>query len=198
MAVTLLPIWILLSYLSGAVPYGVLLSRARGVDLRQVGSGNIGATNASRALGKKLGLAVLLLDILKGLLPVLAARLLLPPGPHKDNVVACAMVAAVLGHLFPVFLKFRGGKGVATGLGVYLAAAPLVGLIGALVYAGLYAAFRISSLGSLVATLAVPGFMFLLKTPLPQCLAGSVIAAFIILKHHQNIRRLLRGEEKKI
>lgn len=187
-----------LAFLSGAVPYGLLLSRARGVDLRQVGSGNIGATNAARALGKKLGLVVLLLDILKGLIPTLVARAVLPATNEGQLWVAITMLAAVVGHVFTPFLGFRGGKGVATGLGVMLAASPLAALAGAGLYAGLYAAFRISSLGSLSGTLLAPVAMFMLGTPRPQCLASLVVALIIIAKHHSNIRRLIRGEEGKV
>jgi acyl phosphate:glycerol-3-phosphate acyltransferase len=186
------------AYLSAAVPYGLIIARARGVDIRKVGSGNIGATNAARALGKRLGAFVLLLDILKGLGPVLAARLLLPcddPGPLW---LAGTMVASVLGHMFPIFLGLRGGKGVATGLGVILVASPWAGLAGIVLYAGLYAALRISSLGSLVGTLAAPVVMYFTGSPLPVCVAGLAIGILIVIKHHENIRRLIRREEGRI
>jgi acyl phosphate:glycerol-3-phosphate acyltransferase len=197
----MIPGWLFvaLAFVLGAVPFGVVVARARGVNLREVGSGNIGATNAARAMGKKLGALVLLLDVLKGLGPTLAARLLLSPtDPHLDGWIGGTMVAAVLGHVFTPFLRFRGGKGVATGLGVVLAACPLAGLIGAVVYAGMYAAFRISSLGSLAGSLAAPIAMLLLGYPRPQWLAGLAVFAIVLCKHQENIRRLVRGEEGKV
>jgi acyl phosphate:glycerol-3-phosphate acyltransferase len=197
----MLPGWLFvaLAFVLGAIPFGVVVARARGVNLREVGSGNIGATNAARALGKKLGALVLLLDVIKGVAPTLAARLLLSPAdPCLDGWIGGTMVAAVLGHVFTPLLHFRGGKGVATGLGVVLAACPLAGLIGALVYAGLYAAFRISSVGSLAGALAAPLAMLLLGYPRPQWLAGLAVFVIVLCKHHQNIRRLVRGEEGKV
>jgi acyl phosphate:glycerol-3-phosphate acyltransferase len=189
--------WVLASYLSGAVPYGLLISRARGLDIRKIGSGNIGATNAARAMGKRLGLLVLLLDLLKGLAPVLAARLLLP-AEHRELWVAGCMVSAVLGHVFSIFLGLRGGKGVATGLGVILAVSPVAALVGVILFVALYAVFRLSSLGSLVGTLVAPGVMLLRGLPRVECLAALTIALLILLKHHENIRRLLRGEERRV
>src|SRR5688500_11562142 len=110
------------SYLAGSIPFGLVVARARGVDIRAVGSKNIGATNVARALGKKLGALVLFLDALKGLLPTLVARHAL----HlDDNLVALVGLAAILGHVFPVWLRFRGGKGVATALGVFAALTPV-------------------------------------------------------------------------
>jgi len=188
-----------LAFVSGAVPYGLIISRARGVDLRAVGSGNIGATNAARALGKKLGALVLLLDLLKGLVPTLLTRLLLPASdPLLDVWIGATMVAAVLGHVFTPFLRGRGGKGVATGFGAILASSPLAGLVGAAVYAGLYACFRISSLGSLAGSLVAPLVMLLLGEPRPRWLAALLVSLLIVAKHRENIRRLLRGEEGKV
>lgn len=186
------------AYLSAAVPYGLIIARACGIDIRKVGSGNIGATNAARALGKKLGALVLLLDVLKGLGPVLAARLLLPREDWGPLWLAGTMVASVLGHMFSIFLGLRGGKGVATGLGVILVASPWAGLAGIVLYAGLYAVLRISSLGSLVGTLGAPVVMYFTGSPLPVCGAGLVIGILIVIKHHENIRRLLRREEGKV
>ncbi len=189
---------VVIGFVSGAVPYGLLISRARGIDLRQIGSGNIGATNAARALGKRLGALVLLLDTLKGLLPTVAARLVLGSRPDGDLWIAGTMAAAVLGHMFTPLLRFRGGKGVATGLGVIAAACPWAGLLGLAIYAGIYAAFRISSVGSLVGTLLAAPLMYLFGTPVPQCLAALFVGLLIVVKHHENLRRLVKGEEKKI
>jgi len=186
------------AYLSAAVPYGLIIARARGIDLRQVGSGNIGATNAARALGKKLGALVLLLDVLKGLGPVLAARLLLPPSDEGALWLGGAMVAGVGGHMFSIFLGLRGGKGVATGLGVILVASPWAGAAGIVLYVGIYAATRISSLGSLAGTLCSPVVMYFTGSPLPVCGAALAIGILIVVKHHENIRRLIRREEGKV
>lgn len=187
-----------LSFLSGAMPYGLLLCRARGVNIREVGSGNIGATNVARALGKRWGLLALVLDLLKGLVPVLLVQRLLAGHPALDLVQAGVMAAAVMGHMFTPFLGFRGGKGVATGLGVILAVSPLAGATGIALYVGLYAAFRISSVGSLAGSLIAPLLMYITGAPAPQVAAGLLIALLILFKHHDNIRRLLRGEEHRV
>jgi glycerol-3-phosphate acyltransferase PlsY len=192
-------LFVVLAFLAGAVPFGPIVARLRGVDLRSVGSGNIGATNVARALGKRLALVVLLLDVAKGLGPTLAARLALPAGAEAASwIVGGAMLAAVLGHVFSPFLRFRGGKGVATALGVYLAASPLTGAIGLALYLALYAALRLSSLGSLAGSLAAAASLFLLGAPPPYCLAGVAIAVTVLATHRENIRRLLRGEERKV
>jgi acyl phosphate:glycerol-3-phosphate acyltransferase len=186
------------AYLSGAVPYGVLIARVRGVDLRTVGSGNIGATNAARAVGKALGALVLLLDVLKGLGPALAGRWLLPSDGAGALWLSGVMISAVLGHSFSVFLRLRGGKGVATGLGVILAVAPWAGLAGIVVFAVIYAASRLASLGSLGGAAAAPAVMFWRGEPRELCLAASIIAVLIVGKHHANIRRLVLRKEHKL
>jgi glycerol-3-phosphate acyltransferase PlsY len=183
----------LAAFALGSIPTGVIVARARGIDLRKVGSGNIGATNVGRAMGKGWALFVLLFDALKGYVPVALAPRWLPP-----MGVAIVAIAAVLGHMFSVFLKGRGGKGVATSLGAALAIAPLAALASAAVYAILYAAFRISSLGSLVAIATFPLALYLTgaRDPAPYVFAG-VIAVLVIARHKDNLRRLLRGEEHK-
>ena len=183
----------LLAYLSGSIPFGLLIARAvTGQDVRAVGSGNIGATNVARAAGRGAAAATLLLDALKGLGPVLLAARLFPATPWLP--AACA-IAAVLGHCFPVWLRFRGGKGVATGLGVALGLAPLAAAAGALVWVVLYKLLRISSVGSLAGvaiTLAVAAF----TAPREAVVALLVIAAVILVRHEGNLRRLLSREEK--
>lgn len=186
------------TYLLASIPFGLLVGRSRGVDVRQVGSGNIGATNVARALGKPLALLVLLLDTGKGLGPVLLGRALLAAEPHHELWVGGLMLAAVLGHCFTVFLRFRGGKGVATGLGVLLGAAPWAGLAALLAYGLLYALFRISSVGSLGGLTVGLGALFALKAPWPLLAAHGLILLVVVLRHHENLARLLRGEEKKI
>jgi len=184
---------IALSYLCGAIPTGVLIARRQGVDVRKVGSGNIGATNVARSLGKKAGLLTLLGDALKGLLPVLVVRFL----DLGDTSLACAAVAAFLGHLFSPFLGFSGGKGVATGLGVFLGLAPQAILLALGLFTLTFAASRIVSLASLVAAGATPLFLFLLSYPHIHLLAGAVIAILVIIRHHENVVRLLKGQERK-
>ncbi len=188
------------AYLSGSVPYGLVLTRlVADVDVRQVGSGNIGATNAARAGGKLVGVAVLVLDVLKAVVPVLLARLLLSGSPVADRWVMAVAVAAFVGHLFPVWLRFRGGKGVATGLGIFLVLAPWAALAGMAAYAVLYATTRISSLGSLAGTAVCCAGTFVahgVRSPIPW--AGLAISLLVVLRHRENIRRLLRGEEKRM
>src|SRR5262249_36247002 len=155
----LLPIAaVVVAYLLGSIPFGVVVAHFRHVDLRQVGSGNIGATNAARALGRKLGALVLVLDAAKAYFPLQLCRTLFHLGrpPFRGDarqywILAAVGFAAFLGHLYPIFLRGKGGKGVATGLGIFLALAPLCAGIAAAVWAGLYVVLRISSVGSLVA-----------------------------------------------
>jgi glycerol-3-phosphate acyltransferase PlsY len=173
------------AFMAGSFPTGVIVARARGIDIRKVGSGNIGATNVARALGKKWALFVLLVDALKGYVPTAVVRRFFPEVPASG--VALVALAAVVGHMFSIFLKGRGGKGVATTLGA------------ALVYAALYALFRISSVGSLAAMTSFPIAMAVLGGRPPAFIAfGVVIAILVIARHHENIRRLIRGEEGKV
>ena len=184
---------VLCAYVVGSVPTGVLIARARGVDLRQVGSGNIGATNVSRALGRPLGAVVLCMDLGKGLAAALAARTLLP----DVRWVALAGLATVLGHVFPIWLRFRGGKGVATGVGVMFALAPWAGVAGIVAYALVYGVTRISSVGSLAGALAVAvATTFVTRDPILWGLA-ALLCAIVVVRHRENIGRLLRGEERK-
>jgi len=181
------------AYLCGSIPTGVLIARRLGVEVRQVGSGNIGATNVARSAGKKAGLLTLLGDAAKGLLPVLIVRLL----DLRDTTLACTAVAAVLGHLFPIFLGFSGGKGVATGLGVFLGLAPYAILLALLLFLATFVFFRIVSLASLVAAAATPLLLLWLAYPSARVVAGLVIALLIIARHHENITRLWKGQEPK-
>ena len=181
------------AYLCGSIPTGALIAKRQGVVVQEAGSGNIGATNVARTAGKKAGLLTLIGDILKGLFPVLIVRWL----GLNEVVQASAAVMATLGHLFPVFLRFAGGKGVATGLGVFLGLAPIAILTALLGFALVFAGCRIVSLASLVATALTPGLIFFFAYPQPVLLAGLVIAGLIIVRHHENIGRLLKGEEQK-
>jgi glycerol-3-phosphate acyltransferase PlsY len=181
-------IWLLVAYLCGSIPFGLLIARLKtGKDVREVGSGNIGATNVARAAGRGAAIATLVLDALKGLVPVLLAR-----GPAWLPA-ACA-ICAVLGHCFPVWLKFRGGKGVATGLGVSLALAPWAALAGAATWGVLYKLYRISSVGSL-AGVAVALAVAALTSDAFAVEGVAAVAALIVVRHAGNIRRLLRKQE---
>lgn len=189
------------AFLLGAIPFGFLMGRAKGVDLREHGSGNIGATNVMRTLGRGPGALVLLLDALKGLIPVLTAvhGLKLSPG-----LVVAAGVAAILGHIYTPFLRFRGGKGVATSLGVLIGLSPVVAAATVLVFAVTVAATRYVSLGSLMGAVAQAVLFWTLPHhgetgfPLPYRIFSLIAAAFVVIRHRQNIQRLLSGTESKV
>lgn len=181
------------AYLIGSIPFGLLLTKAAGLgDVRAQGSGNIGATNVLRAGGKKLGAATLLLDLLKGLAAVLIARF-----AFGEVAVPYAAVAAVLGHCFPLWLGFRGGKGVATNAGVAFGLAWPLGLVYALVWLSMLAITRISSLAGMTAVIAATVAAALLGYG-DYIIALAVIAAIIIWLHRANIGRLLKGEEPRV
>jgi len=191
-------IWILLSYLLGSLPVGVLLAKLRGRDPRTIGSGNIGATNVMRAAGKTAGIVTLLGDALKGFLPVwLAIRFSFP-----ESVVAAAGFAAFLGHLFPLYLRFKGGKGIATALGIFLAFNYLAVLIDIVIFIVLLLKWRYVSLGSLVCAVLIPPMLLILKTPAPTPAPYIILCAIMIIpifiKHRENIRRLVAGTENRI
>jgi len=197
MSTVLQVLFIIGSYLLGAVPFGLIFTKLLSrVDVRTVGSGNIGATNVLRAAGKKAALLTLLADALKGYLPVLIAKLLF----QDDYVTILCGAAAVLGHNFPVYLKFKGGKGVATSYGVVLAVSPFIGLFCLLAW--LLAAFlwRYSSLSALVSFACYPILTFLMTTHAsrPYGLLSLFIFGMIYYRHRENIKRLLAGTESKI
>ena len=184
---------LLLGYLLGSIPFGLVFTRAAGLgDIRRVGSGNIGATNVLRAGGKALAAATLLADGGKG-----AAAVLLAGWAWGPAAAAWAGLAAVLGHLFPVWLRFRGGKGVATGLGVLLAAAPLAGAVACAVWLAMAKLGRRSSLAGLAAFAAAPVAAWAVYGAGRGWLALAV-AALVFARHHANIRRLLAGTEPRI
>lgn len=198
-------IWIATAaYLLGSIPVGYLLVRIfRRQDIRTVGSGNIGATNVLRSGGKGLGAATFVLDAMKGsaavLLGAYVAAPLLPAWPQRD-VEALAALFAVLGHMFPIWLRFRGGKGVATGFGVFLVAAPYAALAAITVFAIVFAFSRYVSLASILGAASFPVFAwFTVSGPKPAFfLAVQVaVALLVIVKHHPNIRRLLTGTENR-
>lgn len=195
-----------LAYLLGSIPFGYLVVKASGRgDVRETGSGGTGATNVTRRAGKGAGVLTLALDALKGAAAVLVARLVLTEGFRVDWWVAAAAVAAVAGHCFPVWLGFRGGKGVATGLGVFALLAPLALLCALPVFLLVVWATRYVSLGSIVAAALVPFAVWALgargyvrgEELLPVLTAAALGGALIIFMHRANIGRLLRGEESK-
>lgn len=184
---------IIFTYLLGSVPTGYLMGAWMGVDVRTAGSGNIGATNVARVLGKRQGILTLAADVAKGLIPVFAAfQLGFAPG-----AAALVGTAAFLGHLYPVFLKFQGGKGVATALGVYAGLAPLTALVLIVIFAAVALASRIVSLGSMAAAVAAPVTLWFFSYPPPVVGLSALIAALIILRHRGNLRRLFAGTEPR-
>ena len=188
------------SYLAGSIPFAFLLTRwVRGVDVRTVGSGNVGATNASRVLGPRWFLVVFTLDALKGALPVLllagAAGVADDALPHLR--MGCGL-AAILGHVFPVFLGFRGGKGVATGAGVLTALATLPALSALGVFFVALLAFRYVSLGSVIASAALPVLAWLYGTDVEIVVFCGAVAALVIVLHRKNIARIAAGTEPRV
>jgi glycerol-3-phosphate acyltransferase PlsY len=186
---------IVLGYLSGSVPYDKLFARARGVDIQEEGSGNIGATNVTRVLGKKLGAVVLLFDVVKGALPVGLALWLAARGDAPAHAVAATGLAAVAGHCFPVWLRFRGGKGVATSLGVFVVLDPIASAISVALFVLTYAVARAASVGSLVAALAFPFLLFARGRPAIDVTLAAAMFLIILVRHRDNLARLRRGRE---
>jgi glycerol-3-phosphate acyltransferase PlsY len=195
-----------IAYLLGSIPFGYLIVRAKeGSDVRETGSGGTGATNVTRRAGKGAGVLTLALDALKGACAVLLARWLLAPGFGVNWWVAACALAVIVGHVFPVWLKFRGGKGIATGLGAFLCIAPLaVGCV-ALVFVAVVAATRYVSLGSIMAVALLPLFVWLIyardvQSALVQPAVAASVAggALVVFMHRANIGRLVRGEESKL
>jgi acyl phosphate:glycerol-3-phosphate acyltransferase len=184
------------AYLLGSLSFAVLLVRlSTGKDIRAEGSGNAGATNVLRAHGKKLGLAVAALDIGKGALAVFLVRQV----TADPRYAAAAAFAAILGHVFPIFYGFRGGKGVATAVGAFLALAPLPTLVCIGIFVAVVAATRYVSVGSIVAMVLLPpvaGTLF--HAPRPTVVAAAAAAALVVVKHRDNLRRLAQGKERKL
>jgi acyl phosphate:glycerol-3-phosphate acyltransferase len=185
---------VLLGYVLGSVPTGLLVGRAFGVDVRKVGSGNIGMANVLRAAGKWAAALTMLGDMLKGLIPVIIARNL------TDNawVLAAVALAAVIGHCWPVFLGFRGGKGVATGAGTSIGLAPLVGLSLFAFWWIVVLLSRYTSLGAIAVMVVSPFAFWLSGQPLPYVLYTVIGGALVLWRHRENARALLKGTERKI
>ena len=190
-------------YLLGSIPFGMIATRLGGAgDIRKIGSGNIGATNVLRSGRKDLAAITLIGDAGKGVVAVLLARWFAHYAGMGDQVtpivVALAGGSAFVGHLFPVWLKFNGGKGVATFYGVLLTAAWPVGVLAALTWLAMAALFRISSLAALTAAVLTWLFAFATDQPRPMVVLCVFMAVLIFIRHHQNISRLLKGQEPKI
>lgn len=184
------------SYLTGAIPFGLFFGRAMGgVDVRTVGSGNIGATNVLRGAGKTAALLTLLADALKGLIPVLLAAWLF----SDDTITALSGIAAIVGHNFPVYLRFKGGKGVATSFGVVLAVAPWTGLVCLSTWAAAAAVWRYSSLSALIAFALYPLITFAFSGDSRSLsLLSLFVFGLMYYRHRDNVKRLLAGTEPKI
>lgn len=204
---------ILLSYLVGSIPTGLLVARARGINIREHGSGNLGATNVFRVLGPLPGLAVLVIDLLKGVVAVgLIAQIRIAGeatpaifGAYGSGwMMVVAGGAAVLGHIFTAYAGFRGGKGVATGTGVAVALAPVPVLVGAALFGLVVLLTRYVSLASLVAAASLPltqlvrQWIFGISVPAPMMWFTVVVPVLILITHHRNIQRLLAGREHRI
>lgn len=186
-------LWAVIGYLLGSIPFGIVITRALGLgDLRRIGSGNIGATNVLRTGNKPAALATLLLDSGKGAIAVLLARWL-----AGADAALVAGAAAFLGHLFPIWLGFRGGKGVATFLGTVLALDWRLGLAACAIWLLTAAVSRISSLSALVAAVLTPALAWWLDGA-PMAAVTGFMAVLILIRHHANIRRILAGSEPKI
>ncbi len=187
-------IFLLFSYLLGSVPFGLIFSRLKGVDPRKMGSGNIGATNVMRAAGKSYGLLTLLCDILKGFLPVYIAKYI----GFSESVAALMGFASFIGHILPLSLKFRGGKGVATALGVFLAFNPLASAIALAIFVSVVIIWRYVSLGSLVSSISFPFLLIMMDESKEVRLLAALVVAIVVLRHSDNIARLVAGKENKL
>jgi len=202
----ILIIVVIVSYLLGSIPFGYLIVRKKvGADIRETGSGGTGATNVSRRAGKAAGIYTLVLDALKGAVAVVWAVVLVGSSSRAAWIVTAAAIAVIVGHIFPVWLKFRGGKGVATGVGVFLMLAPIALVCAGILFLAIVLFTRYVSLGSVVAAATIPLFVWLQSvfvTPVadlrPLLTAAVVCAALIVFAHRGNIGRLAHGTEAQI
>lgn len=185
----------MVAYLIGSIPFGYLIVRGKfGADIRQTGSGGTGATNVSRRAGKLAGVVTLLLDALKGAAAVFFAR----AATGSEWIVAGAAVAVIVGHIFPVWLGFRGGKGVATGAGVFVVLTPVAVLSAGIVFLATVITTRYVSLGSIIGASMIPLFVWILSDSRPSLIAAVLGALLIVFAHRGNIGRLAHGTEAKI
>lgn len=189
---TLLPLF---AFFVGAIPFGYILGLAKGIDIRKHGSGNVGATNVARVLGKKYGVAVYILDFLKGFIPTFLAVNYFGTDSWLTALVG---LAAVAGHMFSPFLGFKGGKGVATASGVLFGISPLLGLVVLALWFAVFKASGYVSLGSMVAALGAIYLVGMLGYPFPVKFLVTVTAVLILVKHKSNLERLMEGRELKV
>lgn len=195
MSLAVFIIFVVIAYLLGSIPSGILVARALGgVDPRTIGSKNIGATNVSRSAGKRAGVITLLGDLLKGAIPTFIAFRL----NHDPLFVSLVGIAAFAGHLFPIYLKFKGGKGVATACGVMLVICPLAILLSALVFFIIVGIKKYVSLASIISAGMLPVFLSFSPRGKDYVFMGVAISVLIIIKHKENIKRLIEGTENKI
>ena len=192
----------LAAYLLGSIPTSYIFGKVfKKIDIRKYGSGNVGATNVFRVMGKKYGIAVLIIDMLKGFLAVAILPILFYSEPFPislDLLKIILGVASICGHIWTVFLKFKGGKGVATSAGVLIGLSPIVMLCSLVVWSIVAFLSKYVSLASIIAALSVPIFMWLLKQPKQYLIVTSLLAVLVVYKHRSNIGRLLSGQEAKI
>ena len=182
------------AYLLGSIPFSYLVARARGIDVRKVGSGNVGATNVMRAAGRNAGMLAFVLDFAKGSVAVLIARAVAPDG----SVPAWSAVAAVLGHMYPVWLRFRGGKGVATGVGAFLPLVPVAAAAAFLAFGLALLATRYVSLASIAGTIILAVLAFLSGPNPAVARAAAGLALLIVWKHRGNLKRIAQGTESRL
>jgi acyl phosphate:glycerol-3-phosphate acyltransferase len=185
---------VLVGYLAGSVPFAYLLARRAGIDVRRAGSGNVGAANVLRTTGTWRGVIVMALDVAKGMAAVAVAHQAAGPGA----VVAASGAAAVVGHIYPVWLRFQGGKGVAVAAGVFGLLAPLATAVAAAVFLATVWVTRYISLGSIAATVVLPPIAWMAGAPDGVVLAASATAGLILFRHRANVRRLASGTERKM
>lgn len=189
---------VIIAYLIGSIPFGYLIVRAtRGGDVRDTGSGGTGATNVSRSAGKAAGIFTLILDALKGAMAVLVARTVLN-GHNTDWPIAAVAIAVIVGHIFPVWLRFRGGKGVATNAGVFLAVEPPAVLVAGLIFVAFVWWRKLVSLGSIAGAVTIPVYFWFAEASTALGVASVVCGWLIIYAHRGNIARILKGTESRI
>ena len=192
---TIYHLFIPAAYLVGSIPFGIIIARIfGGIDPRSGGSKNIGATNVGRTAGRAAGILTLLLDIGKGVAPVLVLRLLFP----EPRLITLTGLAGIIGHMFPVFLGFKGGKGVATACGVMFVISPIATALSLAVFSIIVLAKRYISLGSMIATASMPVFLSFLPGTRVYVPMGVAMSILVIVKHKENIKRLVAGTENKV
>ena len=191
-------LFLIISYLISAIPFGLLISRLfAGQDIRNYGSGNIGATNVTRVIGKKLGLVTLILDGLKGAAMIIIARIIFSNGENLELFLVLVGGISVIGHIFPVYIKFKGGKGVATAIAVLLAINPVVGLVNILAWLIIFTITKISAAASISSIIIATIFAIYYDVAIHEIALYIFLSALILIRHKENISRILQGKENK-